>query len=113
MHKGGNKALHCWLIECQEMLTACSVTASQPANTVHLIDGHSRTCCRVMRSNTAKLQHRILKVLGLLQAQVAGLTSKLAAAESELQEGELLRRRLHNKLLVRHQHSSAQCDLSL
>lgn len=44
---------------------------------------------------------------GLLQAQVEGLTSKLAAAESEVQEGELLRRRLHNTLLVRHRHPSA------
>ena len=91
----------------------CIVTASQPANTVHLIGEHRRTCCRLVRSHTVKLQNRVLKVPGLLQAQVEGLTSKLAAAESELQEGELLRRRLHNTLLVRHRHSSAPCKLSL
>ena len=66
-----------------------------------------------MPSNTAKLQHRTSNVPGLMQAQVEGLTSKLAAAESELQEGELLRRRLHNTLLVRHQHSSARRNLGL
>ena len=84
------------------------VTASQPANAVYLVDGHSKAYCTVvLRSDTAKLQNRSLMVPGLLQGQVEGLTSKLAAAESELQEGELLRRRLHNTLLVRHLHSSA------
>ncbi len=86
----------------------CIVTASHPADADYLIGGHSRACCKVMlQSKTAKLYNRSSTVPGLLQAQVEGLTSKLAAAESEVQEGELLRRRLHNTLLVRHRHPSA------